>query len=105
MHAGSDTKIDVPEEEERHFRSHFDTHPPRDTSGMTYEHARTGYALGHTASRNPAYQGRRFDEVEPELRTGFGDSGSYDSLRDFTRYGYERGTGRSDQGGSGHGAL
>jgi hypothetical protein len=105
MHAGRDTKVEVSEEEERHFRSHFDTHPPRGAGGLTYEDARTGYALGHTASRNPSYQGRRFDEVEPELRSGFGDPGSYDTLRDFTRYGYERGTGRGDQGGSTEGGA
>jgi len=51
MHAGSDTKaVEVGEEDERHFRSHFDTHPPRDTVRLTYEDARTGYTLGHAAS-------------------------------------------------------
>jgi hypothetical protein len=49
MHAGSDTGTQLGEEDERHYRSHFETHP-RATQGMTYEHARTGYALGHTAS-------------------------------------------------------
>ena len=106
MHAGSDTRaVEVGEEDERHFRSHFDTHPPRDTGRLTYEDARTGYTLGHAASRNPSYAGRGFDEVEPELRSGFSGehSGTYDSLRDYTRYGYERGTGRSGQGGTGTG--
>jgi hypothetical protein len=103
MHAGSDTKVEVPEEDERHYRSHFETHPARASGGMTYDHARTGYALGHTAARNPGYTGRRFEEVEPELRSGFAaaeGSASYDSLRDFTRYGYERGSSRSGSTGS-----
>jgi hypothetical protein len=89
MHAGSDTKVEVPEEDERHYRSHFETHPARAT-GVTYDHARTGYALGHTAARNPGYTGRRFAE----------GAASYDSLRDFTRYGYERGSSRGGSTGS-----
>jgi hypothetical protein len=107
MHAGSDTRVDLGEEDERHFRSHFDTHPPRESGRLTYEDARTGYTLGHAASRNPSYSGRGFDEVEPELRRGFtGEhSGSYDSLRDYTRYGYERGTGRSGTSGTGTGGT
>jgi hypothetical protein len=101
MHAGKDT--DVREEDERSFRSHFDSHPARSTGRVTYDDARTGYALGHTAARNPSYTGRGFDEVEPELRAGFrGEhAGSYDTLRDFTRYGYEHGTGRTGTGGTG----
>ncbi len=62
---------------------------------MTYERARTGYALGYVASRNPGYNGRNFDEIEDDLRQGFGDEGyaDYEALRDFTRYGYDRGAG------------
>jgi hypothetical protein len=93
-------EAELGEEDERHYRSHFESHPARST-GLSYDHARTGYALGHVASRNPNYTGRSFDEVEPELRSGFsgGHAGSYDSLRDFTRYGFERGRGGS--GGTG----
>lgn len=60
---------------------------------MTYERARTGYALGYVASRNPDYVGRPFEELEGDLRDGFGaeHEHSYDTLREFTRYGYERG--------------
>jgi hypothetical protein len=112
LHAKSDTATQLGEEDERHYRAHFDTHPARASGGMTYDRARTGYALGHTASRNPGYMGRGFDEVEPELRRGFtGEhSGSYDSLRDFTRYGYERGrsgggTGSTSGSGSGTGSV
>jgi hypothetical protein len=64
---------------------------------MTYERARTGYALGYVASRNPGYNGRNFDDIEEDLRQGFGDEGyaDYEALREFTRYGFDRGAGRS----------
>jgi hypothetical protein len=64
---------------------------------MTYERARTGYALGYVASRNPGYNGRSFDEIEDDLRQGFGDDGyaDYEALREFTRYGFDRGAGRA----------
>lgn len=80
-------------EDDTHYRTHFDTYPTRPV-GMTYTRARSGYALGHLAAQNPSYAGRSFDEVEPDLRGGFtgGNAGQYDTLRDFCRYGYERGT-------------
>ena len=82
-------------EEETHYRTHFDSHPARAT--VTYPQARTYYVIGYTASRNPSYAGRPFDDIEPEIRRGFTGShaSSYESMRDFCRYGYERGTGSS----------
>jgi hypothetical protein len=79
-------------EHETHYRTHYEAHPARTT--VTYPQARTYYVVGYTAARNPAYVGRSFDEVEPEIRRGFTGprSQSYESMRDFCRYGYERGT-------------
>ncbi|HEX8670546.1 MAG TPA: hypothetical protein VF710_01585 [Longimicrobium sp.] len=86
-------------EEETHYRRHYESHPARTT--VAYPQARTYYVVGYTAARNPAYTGRSFDEVEPEIRRGFTGSraGTYESMRDFCRYGYERGTGGT--GGTG----
>lgn len=88
-------------EDETHYRAHYEQHPARAT--VTYDRARTGYALGHVAARNPAYAGRTFDEVEPEIRGGFtgAHAGGYDSVRDFCRYGYERGASTAATGGTG----
>jgi hypothetical protein len=85
--------------DEEACRAHFTTVTVL-SPGMTYERARTGYALGYVASRNPGYAGRNFDEIEADLRQGFGDEGyaDYEALREFTRYGYDRGAGRSFQG-------
>ncbi len=100
----SETVAEMSEEEERDCRTFYESHPARAT--VPYEQARTVYVVGYAAARNPDYTGRAYDDVEPHLRSGWSGSraGSYDSLRDFTRRGYERGTSRSsglDAGTSG----
>lgn len=96
---------DISEEEEQECRTFYESHPVR-TTGVPYDRARTVYVVGYAAARNPEYAGRSFDDVEPHLRSGFSGSraASYDSLRDFARRGYERGTSRSGGGSAGTGA-
>jgi hypothetical protein len=84
----------LPSTEEQACRAHFATIavlPP----DMTFDRARTGYSLGYLASRNPDYQGRQFEDVEPDLRQGFAGEkvDEYEALREFARYGYGRGIG------------
>ncbi|HEX8393099.1 MAG TPA: hypothetical protein VF665_12215, partial [Longimicrobium sp.] len=93
-------------EDEKHYRAHFESHPAR-TTGMTYDRARTGYVLGYTAARNPAYAGRSSSDVETDLRSGFSGSNAadYDQLRDFCECGYNRGLSTSGRtGGLGDGS-
>ena len=88
-------------EEETHYRTHYQSHPARAT--VSYPQARTYYVVGYTAARNPEYSGRSFEEIEPHIRSGFTGSraASYESMRDFCRYGYERGnTGTRGTGSS-----
>lgn len=89
----AENRWELSQADEEACRQHF-TSITVVSPGMTYERARTGYALGYVASRNPDYVGRPFEELEGDLRRGFGEEHehSYDSLREFTRYGYERGT-------------
>jgi hypothetical protein len=86
---------ELAEEEERDCRTYYETHVVR-SSGVPYGQARNVYVLGYVAGRNPDYAGRGYDEVEPHLRSGYTGrrAGSYDTLRDFGRRGYERGTTR-----------
>lgn len=86
---------ELSEEEERDCRTYYDMHPVRG-SGVPYSQARTVYVLGYVAGRNPEYAGRTYDDVEPHLRGGYTGrrAGNYDTLRDFGRRGYERGTTR-----------
>jgi hypothetical protein len=92
---------DMNEEDERDVRSFYDAHPAR-SSGLPYDRARAGYALGYAAARNPDYTGRSFDEVEPHLRTGYMGSAAPQSeaVGEFARRGYDRAATRST-GGSG----
>lgn len=82
---------ELAEEDEQDCRTYYETHPVRST-GVPYSQARTVYVLGYVAGRNPEYAGRAYEDVEPHLRAGFTGrrAGSYDTLREFGRRGYER---------------
>ena len=67
-----------------------------------FERARPGYQLGYVARQNPAYKGRSFNEIEPELRKVWesgartegntGDStGSWPEVRGFVDFAYQQG--------------
>ena len=97
----SETVAQMGEEEEQDCRTFYETHPARAT--VPYEQARTVYVIGYAAARNPDYTGRSYEDVEPQLRSGLTGSRaeSYDSLRDFTRRGYERGSSAGTSGTAG----
>lgn len=86
----------VRDADEKDLRTYYESHPRR--TELDYDRARTGYMLGYAAARNPEYSGRQYTDVESDLRAGFagGNTGSYDSLKDFAERGYERGSGRTD---------
>lgn len=90
----SETVSELSEEEERECRTLYESHPSR--ASVPYDQARTVYVVGYVAARNPDYSGRAYDDVEPHLRSGFTGARTvtYDSLRDFGRRGYERGSSR-----------
>jgi hypothetical protein len=96
--SASQAIAELPEHEQEACRVHFEAYTVR-PGGLTFEEALPSYALGYVAARNPTYRGRGFDEIEPDLRHGFGSEPDrdFDSLRDFTRFGYERGA--TDRGG------
>ena len=73
-----------------------------DSATDGFEHARPGYQLGYIARRNPSYQGRSFNEIEPELQriwesraqTEGGSTGSRSSwpeVRGFVDFAYQQG--------------
>ncbi|HWK89027.1 MAG TPA: hypothetical protein VNP72_03505, partial [Longimicrobium sp.] len=100
-----DALAEMSEEDEQDYVVYFEAHPARETVG--YDRARSGYALGYAAARNPDYSGRGWTEVEPHLQSGYLGSGeaSYEAIRDFTRRGYERGTARSGTASASAGGL
>lgn len=79
------------EDDDRSYREHWESQPNR-PAGLTYDRARTGYAVGHIAGRNPDYRERRFEEVEPELQRGWSaeHGGDWNAMRPYVRHGYER---------------
>jgi hypothetical protein len=85
----SELRSDLPGEEEQACRTHFAT---LTVHGLTFDDARSGYAIGYIAGCNPEYSGRAFEDVEADLRHGFLDADAeYDALREFARFGYGRG--------------
>lgn len=71
--------------------THYREHHRATNSDLDYDTARIGYGVGHVAGRNPDYRDRPFEEVEPQLRSGWRDTEhDYDTLRPHVREGYER---------------
>ena len=75
------------------YRAHYEGSADR-LADRGYEHARPAYQLGHLASLNPDYAGRRFEEVEPHLRRGWSDDlrashGDWEHARRWARHAYQ----------------
>jgi len=66
------------------------------TSGAgSYDTVRPAYQIGHLAGSSDTYADRDFEDVEPELRTGWESHANagqaWDDVRDYAREGYGRG--------------
>jgi hypothetical protein len=82
---------DFSDETDAHYQRLHDQTP---AGASDFDSARGFYRFGYLARRNPDYEGRSFDEVEPELRRGWREEGaggfrSWDEVRPFIRRGYE----------------
>lgn len=90
-----DAAGDFSDETDEHYRR---LHEREKAYAGSYDEARGFYRFGHLARHNPAYRGRRFEEVEPELRRGWrrdeplGRFRSWDEVRPYVRRGYEEQT-------------
>ena len=90
------------DEDEAYYRSHHET-ATRGLADAAYDRARPAYHLGHVAALNPDWRGRRFEEIEPELRRGWTDDvrarhGEWTSASGFARAAYERTLTRTNAG-------
>jgi uncharacterized protein (TIGR02271 family) len=93
--AAADAASNIDATDDDYYRQRF-----AESGGSSYDTARPAYQLGHVAGFNPDYEGRSFDEVEPDLRRGWtGDvaasSGDWSNVRDYAREGFERGQERT----------
>jgi hypothetical protein len=82
------------QDDDTYYRERFETRPGR-LADRSYDDVRPAYQLGHIASMNPDYNGRTFDEVEPDLRHGWGNDlrarhGDWSAVRPCAEEAYNR---------------
>jgi uncharacterized protein (TIGR02271 family) len=90
--AAVDAASSIDRTDDDYYRQRF----TETSRGGEYDTARPAFQLGHAAGLNPEYQGRSFDEVEPQLRGGWSDdvassNGNWDDVRGYARDAFERG--------------
>jgi hypothetical protein len=81
-------------EDDSLYRERFENRPDR-FADRSYDDVRPAYQLGHIASMNPDYNARSFDEVEPDLRRGWGNNlrarhGDWSAVRPYAEEAYNR---------------
>jgi hypothetical protein len=89
------------EQDEKHYEQHYTNAraavgvPAREANIMprSFDHARPAYQLGHLAARNPAYAGKRFEEIEDDLMKAWSNDlrdshGEWASVRGYAQEAY-----------------
>src|SRR5215210_3598089 len=76
------------------YRERFENRSDR-LADRSYDDVRPAYQLGHIASMNPDYNGRSFDEIEPDLQKGWGNDlrarhGDWTAVRPYAQEAYSR---------------
>jgi hypothetical protein len=82
------------QDDDTYYRDRFENTPGR-LADRNYDDVRPAYQLGHIASMNPDYNGRTFDEVEPDLRHGWSNNlrarhGDWSAVRPYAEEAYNR---------------
>lgn len=93
-HAVAEAAHKFTHEDDSLYRERFESRPDR-FADRSYDDVRPAYQLGHIASLNPEYDGRSFDEIEPELRHGWGNNlrarhGDWSAVRPYAEEAYNR---------------
>ncbi|HET7585257.1 MAG TPA: hypothetical protein VFK13_10125 [Gemmatimonadaceae bacterium] len=68
--AAAEAAHDYSEHDDEYYRSLYGESEHR-MADVEYDHVRAAYQLGHLARRNPAYAGRPFEDIEPDLQRGW----------------------------------
>ena len=90
----------ISKDDDTYYRKHYETSGP--LADRSYDDVSPAYHVGQLASRNPDYSTRSFEEIEPDLRSGWGANskyGSWEQARNYAREGFNRG--RSTLGNAG----
>ena len=87
----ADAEADFMVNEER-YRARYEMSENR-LADRSYDEVRHAYLVGHAASLNPDYEGRPFEDVEPELSRGWSDDlqaryGDWSTVRGHVREAY-----------------
>ncbi len=93
-HAVSEATHKFTESDDDYYRERFVNKPDR-LADRGYDDVRPAYQLGQIASMNPDYNGRSFEEVEPDLQHGWGNDlrarhGDWSTVRPYARDAYGR---------------
>jgi len=82
------------QDDDDYYREHFVNRSDR-LADRGYDDVRPAYQLGHIASMNPYYNGRSFEEIEPELQRGWGNDlrsrhGDWSTVRPYAQEAFSR---------------
>ncbi len=99
-HAVIEAAHSVDQDDEAHFRDHYDSLAERQAD-RAYDDVRGAYYLGQIASHHPDFASGEFADVEPELARGWSTHsvthGAWDSVRDYAATGFLRGRAKLDE--------
>lgn len=99
-HAVIDAARSLTQEDDAHFRSHFESVPDR-PADRAYDDVRGAYYLGLIASHNPDFASGEFTDMEPELERAWASqgptTGSWAAVRDYAATGFSRGRSKLDE--------
>ena len=93
---GGDSEIN------RDFRRDFDTR--YGASGGNYDDYAPAYNYGYAMAADPRYRGKRFDDVESDLRSDYGrryPNSAWEKMKDSIRYGWDKVTGKASSTAAG----
>jgi hypothetical protein len=87
------------QDDESHFRAHYDAIPER-PADRAYDDVRGAYYLGQIGSHNPDFASGEFADLEPDLERAwalYGTTyGSWASIREYAAAGFARGRSKLD---------
>jgi len=79
------------------FRNHFTSRYGNMGSNYKYETYQPAYQYGHRMASDPRYKGRRFEEIENDLRTDYtrnNPNSTWEQMKDSVRYGWDKVSGK-----------
>jgi len=83
------------DKDDSYYRTHYSTQYAN--TGDTYDSLAPAYGYGTEARRNPKYQGRNWDDVEPDLRSDWdtrypsaGGVSTWDKMKSAVRHGWDK---------------